>query len=227
MAPAKHFLLPRLNRASEIARFGTLDDAFIANDAKRMPDLVDAFGTPILWWGEDATVNGPFDPVGTAAKPRFAQIDSTKAAKFYWYSNAAYLKANSLGKLRADQTTASKQHSLIGEGVAKGDIADSLGGLLANPSFADGLTSAASADQVIASGARGKFVVHAADPDGYFLDSSDRGAKNVTNTGKAIVKFGYNFFLSDGVTRRLDDKGKPTSTDILKDFDDVIQTGGS
>lgn len=235
--PARHFQLPRLNRGSEIARFGSLDNAYLADDSKRMPDLVDAFGTPILWWGEDETVNGPFDANGTATKPRFAEIASDKAAKFYWNSNAAYLKANSLGRLRADQTAPSpQQRSLIGGGLngapppSTTDAIQTLTGLLANPSFADGLTTAASADQVLPSGPRGKFILHAANPDGYYLDSTSTGAKLCTDpiSGKKIAKFGYNFFLSDGTTRRLDDKNKATSTDILlSGFEDLIQTGGS
>lgn len=232
--PAKHFVLPRLNRGPEIARFGSLDQAYITDDSKRMPDLVDAFGTPILWWGEDETVNGPFGAANNPqSRPEFARIsssDPTKPAKFYLYSNAAYLKANSLGKLRADQTKSSgnsRQFSLIGDGVPDTDRTESLAGLLANPSFADGLVGATNASQVLPSGLRGKFVLHAANPDGFFLDSTSTGAKNVTNSGKAVVKFGYNFYLSDETTRRLDDKNKTTSVDILKDFEDLVQGGGS
>ncbi len=195
-----------------------------------VPDLVDPFGTPLLLWTADPAMNSPvaFDN-GTSGHNNFVRLNSDKdnpnsPAMFYWSSNAAHLKATSLGKLRTSQKKvgSSKEYSLIGDGLAHDEIEESLTGVLGNPGFYTG-DPALGVDALLPSQPRGRFIVHAADPDGYYFGNKSEGKRQA---GVDTLKFGYNFLLSDGNVRK-DEKGQVTSTDITKGFGDILAVGGS
>ncbi len=213
----KYFYSPRLNVGTEVARFGMIDNS--------IPDLVDAFGTPLLLWSADESMNSPvaFDS-GNSGANNFARIKSSSPAMFYWNTNAAYLNATSLGKSRTDQTkiTKSGEGSLLGGGRTDLEREQTLAGLLGNPGFHTG-DVAAGADAILPSAPRGKFIVQVANPDGFYLQPKD-GVSVLDNT--KILKFGYNFVLPGGAVRK-DDKGAPTSVDITKSFGDILAVGGS
>lgn len=224
----RYFVAPDASAGKDAARFGTSGRASSAQKAagmKDFPDLVDAFGTPMLAWAEDDAVPGAstFDS-GNAGANNFARMDSSQPAKFYWASNAAFLKATSLGRLRTNQTkNTTGKYSLIGSGNTNSDIEGALAALLGNPSFPPDLTGKTAA-QVLPTGSRGKLVIHAADPDGYYLSATGRlrGEFN-TATGP---NFGAHFFSPDGA-RRKDEKNQPSSKDVMTSAEDIVIATGS
>jgi len=227
----KYFYSPRPNVGSEIARFGTTENA--------LPDLVDAFGTPLLLWSADESMTSPvaFDNgaggPGSAGHNNFVRLNSNRdnpasPSMFYWAGNASHLKASSLGKLRTNQNNEpgnTKEYSLIGggNGNTEEQVEGSLTGILGNPGFWTGDIKQG-ADYILPSQPRGRFIVHAANPDGYYFGSKDGG---VGIAGTKTLKFGYNFFLSDGSTVRKDKAGNATSSDIITGFGDILAVGGS
>jgi len=212
----KYITSPRPNLGADIARFGKLPTS--------IPDLVDPFGTPVLAWSADEAMNSPvaFDSGNSGANNFVRTFSDTRPAMFYWNSNAAHLKTTSLGKLRTSQKKqgASKEFSLIGEGAT--DFDDSLTGVLGNPGFHTG-DLASGVDAILPSQPRGRFVVHAADPDGFYFGNKSSGK---AQAGVDSLKFGYNFLLSDGTVRK-DEKNQVTSTDVTKGFEDILAVGGS
>lgn len=223
----KYFYAPRPNVGSDIARFGNIDNSF--------PDLVDPFGTPILWWGANESMSSPiaFDNgvggAGGGAHNNFVRLNAGEgAAKFYWAANAAHLKASSLGKLRTNQNNEpgnTKTYSLIGggQGNTEEQIEQSLTGILGSPSSFSGDIKQG-ADYVLPTQPRGSFIVHAANPDGYYFGSRDAGTGTA---GATELKFGLNFFLPDKTTVRKDSAGNPTSSDVTTGFGDILTPGGA
>lgn len=219
--PAK-FYVAQTQASSDKAlkQFGTMGQ-------KALPDLVDAFGTPILAWCEDETSTGPiqFDS-GNNGPNNFARIGSNqKAAHFYWNSNAAFLKATSLGKLGKDQNKgASTEYSVIGGNVPTDAIEASLTGILGNPSQSTPIDAGSiNVNSILPTAARGKMVLHAASPDGVYFSSLSKGQGQVKDR---VLKYGFNFVNPDGTTLRTDDAGKSASIDVVKFFEDSINSTG-
>lgn len=224
--PAKYFLSP-VNKTGATGRAGSIH--------VDVPDLCDAFGTPFLLWGEDDGVTEPvrFD-TGTSGAQNFARVDSStagKVARFYWNQNSCFLKATALGRLKTDQTgSGGAEHSLIGGNSGGGapnvNVVTSLMGILGNPGYPSDLSAAgASIDTVLPQSSRGKFILQAADPDGYYFSSKSKGRSALDGTGN-VIKYGANFFTS-GTTRRLDTSNNPTSIDVTKGFEDDLMTAGN
>jgi prepilin-type N-terminal cleavage/methylation domain-containing protein len=181
---------------------------------KLLPDLVDAWGQPILAWRRNQ-----FGPVQIAPAPQtqnFAAIDSGDRAWFYWNSNAGFLRGGAVGKLTKSQTTL----SMIGQGAGN-NRADSLMGFLGSPAFPDDLTQ--SYQNVRPSKARGELVLHSAGADGVYLSLEDNGAKQFADTPPKMDYYRY-FFNTSGqpITG---DGGQSETNDFLRRFDDLIQTG--
>lgn len=216
--PAK-FYVAQVTANKVVKQFGTMG-------AKALPDLVDAFGTPILAWCEDETATGPiqFD-AGTSGPHNFARVGSTKPAHFYWNSNAAFLKATSLGKIGKDQTKgANPEYSIIGDGVPDDALEATLTGILGNPSFPNAIDlNSPNVASILPTAARGKIVIHAASPEGMYFSSLSKGIGQVKNR---VLNYGYNFLNPDGTTQRTDDAGKPAPTDLIRYFDDSINAAG-
>ncbi len=184
----------------------------------RLPDVVDAFGTPVLLWVEDDTAIGAIDSVED-----FAQIASggPDPSHFYWNSNAGFLRSKSLGKLRRDQTDATLG-SRIGEDVSDNNRRESLAGILGHPAYptpsdlSDGLNT-------LPGVARGKVIIHAAGPDGYYFGFSDkRGQGN----SSGAIQYGLSFFNLSG-DRHLDDNDVPEVDDVISGYDDIVETVGN
>lgn len=217
--PAK-FYVAQVTVAKEIKQFGTMGK-------KALPDLVDAFGTPILAWCEDETATGPIDfDSGSSGPNNFARISSTqKPAHFYWNSNAAFLKATSLGTKGKDQTKgAALEYSVIGDGVPADAREASLTGILGNPFQSKSIDAAnIKAETILPAAARGKMIIHAASPEGVYFSSISKGQGQVPSR---VLNYGYNFVLPDGKTLRTDDAGKTASTDLVKFFEDSINAMG-
>ncbi|MFN7022187.1 MAG: type II secretion system protein [Phycisphaerales bacterium] len=129
--------------------------------ARDNPVIVDAWGSPILAWRQDAEPSD--DPAF-----RFARQDSRQGvACFYAQSNAAFLNATSLGRLAINQN----ESSLLAHFDDTRRL-NALTALLGNPSFAyDNINPPRP------SAARAPIVFHSAGINGAYLGTSERGAK--------------------------------------------------
>lgn len=136
-----------------------------------VPTLHDAFGQPILGWQQDDRTALVFAADNSGSLSANASGQGSQTARFYWASNACFLKATSLGKKLLPQTT----DSLIGRSQDDAVRIGSLSGLLGNPAFpGTGSTLAR---------ARGPLVFHSAGANGVYVGAKERGAIIARGTG--------------------------------------------
>lgn len=195
-----------------------------------LPDLVDAFGNPLLLWVENRNaltrVQTAEDFVTLASGTNGARM-----SRYYWASNAAFLKADQLGPERRNQIPqgpSSRNYSLIADPQAPlsgGAVQQHLIAMLGSPAYpVDNFnTIQPNSDQFVPTQGRGAFVVQSAGPDGYYLGARDRGARRV---GAAGLRYAWNFYVPGSTVRHQDDRGQPTTSDVLGFFDDIFQQGG-
>lgn len=176
-----------------------------------IPELVDAFGNPVLAWVADERATSA--TVGTGlgtANDGFAAIASgttpQSIARFYWNSNAAILSATSVGKRARSQafqaSNAAAGYSMLGVGRPAPAIVRSLTGILGNSAYPK------PDEPLMPSEALGKLVLHSAGSDGWYLGNQDRGGKNANAVAEKAVLFKANF-------------------DPKPEFDDVFVSGGN
>jgi prepilin-type N-terminal cleavage/methylation domain-containing protein len=173
-------------------------------------DIVDAEGTPILYWGIDPMAIQPITQVSD-----FANESSGNPSRFYWAGNAAFLSSTSCGDKRTNQS----QDSLIGGGnaAAVGSVPAHAAGLLTiagNPNSPVNLTPPAG-QQMLPSSPRGQFVIQAAGSDAIFV--ANQNATGAGDRGGKIVGSWLDY--------RFNYQSQP-SKDIMSDFDDLIVAGG-
>jgi prepilin-type N-terminal cleavage/methylation domain-containing protein len=208
---AKYFKKQDTNEGGD--RAGVPEHALI-------PELVDAFGTPLLVWIADPMATGlPNVPADFA---RDAWALNQRPAGFYWNSNAAFLTAGRfVGEKRIDQGNATTG-SLLASNIAT--RSESLVGMLGNPSTPRPLSNANPAiPEYLPAQARGGFVVQSAGRDGVYLGRGDAGGKLAINN---TLYYGLNFKAGPlPGTAHTDTSGNVRSIDILERFDDVIQGG--
>lgn len=235
----------------ECKQYGNLDQASVGQSGDpQIPDLVDAFGQPLLLWVANTelagTLSGP--DLGNAngtGSSNFANTDNNtnRPHLFYWNANAAFLRANSFGEkganLRVDPTTTgSRGGSIIGHGALASLGTEGMGtmlmALLGSPSFPADLNDPAVQSNYYENSwptrARGEFIVHSAGADGIPFSSADAGIRGQLNTNAAArdgnassLRYGLSFSLSTNRTaRRLDDTGRPATQDIAELFDDLL-----
>lgn len=176
---------------------------------KAMPEVVDAWGNPILAWSRDerATEGNPFAAIDSSAGP----------ASFYWTSNAGILSATGLGRTGRNHLTGSSSstaYSMIGAGVASGATAQLVGSpttpsimeaLLGNPAFPMPLATGGTPKPARA---RGSLIFQAAGIDGWFMGSEDRGGKMAgAASGIGTNPFGYT-----------------PNIDSIQNFDDIVMS---
>jgi len=209
--------------AQERPRGQFASGAAISNSEANIPDLVDAWGNPLLLWVEDDAA-----PDVTVIDD-FACIDSganaDEVAHFYWASNAAFLKATELGKSGQDQTTSSDPHSLLGEGISDTRIQTTLTGLLGNPASPAQELDGADPATLLPASARGRIVVQSAGTNGLYAGNTERASKNYDADASGL-RYGLTYFTDDG-TRRLDQSGSTGSANLIEDFDDIWLTFGN
>lgn len=176
-----------------------------------VPSLVDAHGMPILLWTPDPMAVGPIKVAADFARPNSS---AANPARFYAASNDGVLNATAVGKKGLDQ----QNQSLIGSG--NGNRADSLVGVLGAPGSPNDTSLAL--PQILPTAPRGSFILHAAGTKGIFVGREERGAAiaGASNT----LRYGFNFKDASGNDHR-DSSGKPTSLDLMKDFDDILISG--
>lgn len=130
-----------------------------------MPDILDAWGHPILLWNRNEFA-GEY--------PRFSTIfseseETSSHAQFYWASNRGYLASSA-------QSTA----SALGAGVNEGKRTRSMEALLGDPANPDPY-SGGQGGLYVPIASRGDFVLHAAGRDGVYL----------TNNGEVRMEYRY------------------------------------
>lgn len=187
---------------------------------QKFPDVVDSFGNPVLAWVED-----PSAPRIPAAEEEFATENSrSTTARYYWNSNAAWLTSRAMGKDGKDQTISASGGSLLSD---PNDANESLTAVLGNPNFPTPVDHTPA--NVLPSATRGGFVVHSAGADGIFFNYKDTGARSLGitgNSGDRPLQYAMNFYPDgkDGSqnNRWKDDKGLPTTIDLVAEFDDLI-----
>lgn len=211
----RYFIAQSMGNAGEVGQ--RTSDA----DSANIPDLVDAWGNPLLLWVED-----PFGPRQVSTVQDFArQFSDTGAAKFYWASNAGFLNSPLYG--RGGENAA--QFSLLGgAGAPANTIPISLTGILGNPAYPSDLTGPA--NTVLPTGSRGRLVIHSSGPDGLPVAAFDSGSRAISagtsdGTVDQGVRYWQSFFNASG--QRLENEGVPTTRDLMNAFDDLIMSYGN
>jgi len=191
------------------------------NAHKRLPDVVDAWGTPILAWVQD-------DP-GLAANTHFAleKFDggaNADRARYYWASNAGFLKSKNLGRLSRNQpqnsTEAESGYSLLGERNNMREVEGTLAGFLGHPAYPDpNPANEAPFNDSTPKIGRAAIVFHSAGSDGYYLGSNDVGGK--TSGPNRVLKY------NPPAPAAVAGSPVPRQPDPLDGFDDLIVNAGS
>ncbi len=187
---------------------------------KQIPDLVDAWGTPLLVWVQDSVASGPINVPSDFARDQWAL--NNPAARFYWNTNTAFLNASpAIGDKRILQSGA--KGSILHQSVPGKSI--SLVGLLGNPGSPKPFVVGDALPVILPSASRGSFMVQSAGLDGVYLGKADRGGKSLGGmTVPFTMYYGLNFRNTDN-TEIKDSNNNNKSIDILDTFDDVVSWG--
>jgi prepilin-type N-terminal cleavage/methylation domain-containing protein len=182
---------------------------------RQLPDVVDAFGSPLLLWTEDATAVAPInrDAYSSNVGNLAGMSSDDNSCRFYWMTNKAFLDANKLGRLNKDQTTL----SALGSAQSDSDRISTLVGLLGSPGFPN-------EDFDYPTATRGKFVVHSAGKDGVYLGVRENAWKEFKDIG--FLDYSYNHADFGGNRWDENDDGVPDSIDVTERFNDIITSGG-
>jgi prepilin-type N-terminal cleavage/methylation domain-containing protein len=207
-----------------------------------LPDVVDAFGNPVLVWSQDTGARGSINPNSTNPVPylQFARAasDEDKGAWFYLFSNAAFLNARSLGdsgKNQALDPNAGPTSAIglwTGVGSNYEEQSRTLAAILgstASPVVATGQSiDSAAFEEIYPARPRGRFIVHSAGANGLFVGSNEQSwsANGHVGGGEFHLDFG-NSFKSQSDARYTTDDGGFTSIDLLDGFDDVLSSSGN
>ena len=133
----------------------------------KVPELIDAFGTPILAWIEDERIR----PEDSTALYAAQNSDGETTARFYYASNSMYLNSQKNYKSwLASATTPNPDQRLAVLGMVTG-----------SPAFAQSATQLAGFNMPRAS--RSGIILHSAGPDGVWV------AKNSASTGGTVPQF--------------------------------------
>jgi len=207
-----------------------------------MPDIVDAFGNPLLAWTKDESARGTIDPdVGTADNvyQQFVTVSSDGGANggpawFYLMSNQTFfgVDAENVGDSGINQKALSSISAFkaqLGATVPNDplDRIHTLTTLLASPSYylleAGETLENVRYQEIYPARPRGRLIVQSGGIDGYYFGADDRGWKANAPNGSYRLEFGTNYKLFDD-TRITDEDGKSITGDIADDFDDLIGT---
>jgi prepilin-type N-terminal cleavage/methylation domain-containing protein len=182
---------------------GGLKASSVPEHIARVRDLVDAEGTPLLFWGKDDMAVKP-----VATLDDFAQAHSGSPtagpAWFYWSCNGAFLNGTAVGTKGKDETTL----SLLGTANIA-NVLVCMGAMLGNPSAPNNIANTGAA--LLPTSARGQFIIQSAGADAVYLGRDDKGGKMLTTPG--VLSYDLNF------------RSQPSS-DVMKDFDDILVPGG-
>jgi prepilin-type N-terminal cleavage/methylation domain-containing protein len=192
------------------------------------PDLLDYWGTPYLAWRQDDSAVGTVTQVTQFAKEGYA-AGPNGSARFYYNSNAGFLKSNQLGRRAADQLDLATGSVLNTPNTA--DKAKSLAGFLGHPAYPYRAPNATLPPDVPAA-ARGQIVIHSAGQDGIYFGRKDRGARQFDLTARNFLDYAVNFAPNPTMAvgpgnQYTNSSGQVDSNDITRDFDDMLSTAGN
>ncbi|MCA9297904.1 MAG: type II secretion system protein [Phycisphaerales bacterium] len=207
------FLAPQVDEAQRAATICDLPRSGTqkANVGNQMfPDVVDAFGNPIVLWQPN--------PVADANDPFVLESSDDGVAQYYLNSNAGFLRTARLGRKGENQVA----DSLIGGDENVNDRIETIAGLLGNPNFP--ANAEASVEDIRPAASRGEFVFTSPGIDGLYLAKKDKGAKLLQGNP---FRYGYYFKKPGSGGEWQDDSGNPTQEDILGAFDDIVVGGGN
>jgi len=208
-----------------------------------MPDLVDAFGNPLLAWVQDETALGSIDPNidgdnGQAVYEQFAQTTSNGGggpAWFYLASNQTFFghKSTNVGDSGINQYNNSPLSTqALGNTVDATDRIRTLATVLASPSYfllhEGEEMDTVNYQDIFPARPRGRMIVQSGGIDGTYFGVNDSGWKaNAVTAGASFkLEFGINYKLlaAPGDIARVDEDGKSVTGDIASEFDDLLGT---
>lgn len=217
-----------------------------ASNVRAMPDIVDAWGNPLLVWSQDTAARGSIDPLSDDEETytQFVRVtsdgvgnpgDADGPAWFYLASNSCFLGARgagSSGGLNMGGDPRTGRASVIGPGVGSAfsetERIRTLASLLGSPSsyvLSPSATSIDGADfeEIYPARPRARFVVQSAGRDGIYFSSEDPGWRENAHTDgmEFHIDFGNSFKNQSG-NRFTDDDGAFTNIDMLESFDDIL-----
>lgn len=188
-------------------------------DHKLLPEVLDAWGMPILAWVENDIGTVMND---SAVIDDFAQIkagDASEPARFYWAQNSAALSSAALGQRQIDQAN----ESLLGSEVADMERQDHLTAFLGSPNSS--VNSDAAYRAILPRVGRGAVVFQSAGTDRVYLSKDDNGYNRLGGN----FYFGRNLTpvasVNAGQYERPD--GTKGSIDIVEGFDDIVTASGN
>ncbi len=178
---------------------------------KGVPDVVDAFGQPIMMWSRDLGGPGRIDEVQDFCRFEYENT----VAPFYWTANSGYLMSENLG----DQQINQAKESLLGFEVfdeSETRLLTNLMGVTGSPAYPEDRGSGAGPDDPwYPSRPRGDVVLISAGADRvYFKKGSNSG-------DPASLYVGY---APAGQTAIAESRAVPQAND--SSFDDLIQSSG-
>ena len=186
-------------------------------DHQKLPDVLDAWGMPILAWADNTT--GPKMNANSSIQD-FARIDSDAgSAHYYWNQNAGMLASTALGTKQVDENSL----SLLGDSATSNEKIERLTALLGSPAFA--VDETAGVNSILPSAGRGGIVFQSAGADRVYLSRDDKGFGKL---GGELI-YGRNFTPKGSISQgqyELDD-GTQGSIDIIAGFDDIVEGAGN
>ncbi|HED53375.1 MAG TPA: prepilin-type N-terminal cleavage/methylation domain-containing protein [Phycisphaerales bacterium] len=192
-------------------------------DHQKLPDVLDAWGMPILAWADNTT--GPKMNANSSIQD-FARINSdTEPAHYYWNQNAGMLSSTALGTKQVQQAKPTpvnnRPWSLLGKGES--NLEERLTALLGSPAFA--VDETVGVNSILPSAGRGGIVFQSAGADRVYLSRDDKGFGKL---GGELI-YGRNFTPKGSISQgqyELDD-GTQGSIDIIAGFDDIVEGAGN
>lgn len=195
-----------------------------SDDIKQIPEVVDAWGQPILLWVADTTVAGPIQSISDNNNNALVRAASTAAAgtppaRFYWNSNAAFLKTLGASNPPYVGTQRKQQNAQSWISEDHPNHIKNLSVLLGSPTGPVGITRPY--DQILPSTQRGDYIVQSAGKNFIYMGMNENTKGFAANN---TLFYGAGFKDPSGGSRT-DSNGKPTSVDIMAQSDDIWQSG--
>ncbi|MGP1273188.1 MAG: type II secretion system protein [Phycisphaerales bacterium] len=199
------------------------DGVSATDDIAQLPELVDAWGMPILAWVEDEFA--PEVPETGAELDDFVRINSeNEPARFYWNQNASVINSTGLGPRETSQV----ESALLGV-PSRFTQAEALAALVGNPAdpvSPNGELRGAAVDELVPGSGRGGVVFHSAGKDRVFLSTEDSARRELGGEFIYAKYFSPNTGANFGEQPWTNATGAGGTKDIVAEFNDVVLSVG-